>query len=166
MKKSQITPERVADLFDYNKETGEFIRKFQTSRHAIGSVAGFVRSDGYVIIKIDGVPFLAHRLVWLIETGEAPGQIDHVNRVRSDNRFANLRSASASENQANTGPQKSNRWGVKGIFFDPRNPHRPFGAKLTAGGKRVFLGYFATKAEASDAYYRAAVSHWGEFAGR
>jgi HNH endonuclease len=44
----------------------------------------------------------AHRAAWVIVHGEWPkGEIDHINRVRSDNRLSNLRVVSHAENCQN-----------------------------------------------------------------
>ncbi|HGV5927220.1 TPA: HNH endonuclease signature motif containing protein, partial [Escherichia coli] len=59
----------------------------------VGSVAGYIRSDGYRMLTIDGVITYAHHVIWMINNGEIPlgYKIDHINGVRSDNRLSNLR---------------------------------------------------------------------------
>jgi hypothetical protein len=70
-----------------------------------GSTAGSVKRNGYVAIKIDGVLYKAHRLAWYLGTGVWPApeiEIDHINRVKGDNRLCNLRLVTRIGNQANT----------------------------------------------------------------
>jgi hypothetical protein len=51
---------------------------------------------------IDGKLYKAARLAWLYIHGESPeNQIDHINRVRDDNRLANLKDVTSSENNNN-----------------------------------------------------------------
>lgn len=60
--------------------------------HEVGSVAGVINEDGFVEIMIDGVEYLAHRLVWLYVHGNFPdGEIEHINGDKTDNRIQNLR---------------------------------------------------------------------------
>ena len=56
-----------------------------------GRVAGSLRKDGYLTIKINGKDYLAHHLIWLAETGNLPtGWIKHKDDERTNNRFTNL----------------------------------------------------------------------------
>jgi hypothetical protein len=70
-------------------------------------VRGHLDRDGYrrVILKDKGrfvANCAAHRLVWFLHHGAWPKQvIDHINRVKLDNRVENLRDVSAAENMLN-----------------------------------------------------------------
>lgn len=158
-----ITKERIEELLQYDRENGKFVWKVRRHKFAAGIPAGTLRADGYVSIMIDRQRYQAHRLVWFTETGEWPPLLDHINRVKNDNRFANLRLATSSQNQANTGLRKNNRLGARGVFVDARHPHRPYGAYITKNRRRRFIGYFATLDEAANAYNVAASEQWGEF---
>ena len=102
---------------------------------------------------------LLHRRILGIE-GSAQG--DHINRDKLDNRRANLRTATGSQNQANRGLDKSNTTGYRGVT----NPRRVPGyvAQINVGGKSIFLGYFRDKHDAAEAYNLAAREHFGEYA--
>ncbi len=114
---------RVADgrlkvLFRYEPETGALWRLLPSKpRHKVGSRAGFVRRNGYRYVGIDGVEYLAHRLVWLYMTGDWPRfEIDHINHSRDDNRWENLRDVRRSRNQLNrAGAQCNSATGVLGV---------------------------------------------------
>lgn len=108
-------------------------------------------------------PYAAHRLAWLIVTGRWPEHtIDHINGDPSDNRFCNLREATAAENLRHRGIMKSNKSGVKGVhWFKQYNKWR---AIIVARGKQIFLGHFDNIEDAKAAYRQAAVELHGEFA--
>ena len=99
-----------------------------------------------------------HRIVL-----DAPPEmdVDHKNRDSLDNRRANLRLATASQNGHNSGIRSTNRTGFRGVH--PTGKNR-FSARIHVGGKRVDLGIFNTLEEAALAYNEAAMYHLGEFA--
>jgi hypothetical protein len=55
-------------------------------------------------VKINGLNLKAHRVAWALYNGADPGLflVDHINRVRSDNRACNLRLVGAAGNRANS----------------------------------------------------------------
>jgi hypothetical protein len=119
-----ITAEYVRRRLQYNSETGVFIWKPRigdkrwTAQFA-GKVAGSIKNDGYRRIKIDGESYGAARLAWLITYGEWPqNDIDHINRVRDDDRLVNLRDVTRTENQNN----RSNNNGLpEGVQFNTKS---------------------------------------------
>ena len=101
--KPRVSAERLRQLLDYAPETGRFYWRKQRGSAAAGSEAGTWHSHGYRVINIDGVAYYAHRLAWLYVHGEHPaGEIDHINAIPADDRIANLRQCSRSENARNT----------------------------------------------------------------
>ncbi|MDH1299682.1 MULTISPECIES: HNH endonuclease signature motif containing protein [Achromobacter] len=103
--KETITQEALKCLLDYCPDTGVFRWKEKVSRRVVvGSPAGTVSKKGYVRIIIRGRNYAAHRLAFLYMQGAWPeDQVDHINRVTSDNRWANLRPVSNRQNQFNKG---------------------------------------------------------------
>ena len=71
----------------------------------IGDVAGFFNGS-YLYVRLDGIAYPAHKIIWELHNGDTDSQIDHINRVKDDNRIENLRLATRSQNEANTGPPK------------------------------------------------------------
>lgn len=137
---------RVDELLSYDQDTGTFTWKIARMRgHVPGAIAGHPAQDGYRTIMIDGQAYKAHRLAWLLHTGAWPKeQIDHINRIRDDNRIENLREATKSQNQINSGIYKNNKSGYRGVYFaDGR-----WVAGSTKNGKSYCLGRFATAEEA------------------
>jgi len=93
---------------EYDPETGVFIWKPRTTDDKswntkfAGEVAGSINNHGYRRIGIDGKIYMAARLAWLYVHGEWPkNEIDHINRVRDDNRMVNLRDVTSTENSNN-----------------------------------------------------------------
>ena len=115
------------------------------------------------MIWFQGRQQLEHRVAWFLHYGEWPcRQIDHVNGNRSDNRIANLRLATNSENVCNRGKPKNNTSGFKGVSWN--SGRRAWLATIRRKGSNKNLGYFATREAAADAYNRAALKYHGEFA--
>jgi hypothetical protein len=157
-----ITAERLRELLHYDPDTGVLTWLVSTgNRVRIGDAAGYARSDGYRGIKVGGQRFLVHRLAWLYVHGEFPSaDIDHINGIPDDNRLANLRLATNSQNMGNRRKNANNRSGFKGVFSD-RGKWR---AQIKVSGCRHYLGLFDTPADAHAAYLRAAEKHFGQFA--
>lgn len=113
-------------------------------------------------IKIEGTVYGAHTLAWLYVYGIMPKGLDHKNRNPYDNRIANLRLATGSQNNANCNPRKHNKSGYKGVSWNAR--HKKWYAFITVNGRAKYLGHFTDKAEAARAYDKAARKAFGEFA--
>jgi hypothetical protein len=154
----------IMAILDYDPQTGLF--RWKASRGAVraGAVAGCVDTKGYIVITINFTSYKAHRIAWLIITGEWPDRdIDHINMVRSDNRQSNLRLATKSENAANTGAQINNKLGVRGVCRRARGKN-PFQVSIMVSGRRIQLGRHPTLEAATAAYDEAAKKYFGEFA--
>lgn len=93
--------------------------------------------------------------------GAKPGEIvDHINGDTFDNRKANLRICSQSQNMQNSTRRRDNVSGYKGVHPNGRN----WAAQIKVDGKQIYLGTFKTKEEAARVYNEAAAKHFGEFA--
>lgn len=162
-KESNLTQERLQELLDYNPETGAFTHKASRNRriHA-GQKAGYLdKRVGYVVIGADREIYQAHRLAWLFVHGEFPDAfIDHINGIRSDNRMANLRVATRSQNGANQRRHRDNRTGFKGV----RKYRSKYVAQIKVAGRMKHIGSFTTPEEAAKAYQGFAARVWGEYA--
>ena len=153
-----LTQERLKELLDYDTATGVFVRRVSRGKAKAGNIAGYTHHEGYVLISIDGRKRLAHRLAWLYTYGYWPtSQLDHINRVRDDNRIENLREVTDQENHWNRGKQKNNSSGLTGVFWDKKS--KKWRAYIYVCGKQKHLGLFDTQEEASVAYLKAKAEH-------
>lgn len=153
----------ITNILSYDPDTGIFSWATPRPRVRVGDKAGGIhKRSGYVMIEIDGKSYAAHRLAWFYMTGSMPkNQIDHINRVRSDNRFSNLREATNGQNRANT--VSSSRHGLKGVTHKKWLKEKPWEARITFEKKVRSLGCFATKEEAHAAYCKEAKRLHGDF---
>lgn len=158
-----ITSERLRQLVVYLPENGVFIWVKKTGRSSAGSVAGRSHNRGYWRIDLDKKGYLAHRLAWLYMTGQWPrNEIDHINHIRNDNRWSNLREATHSQNGQYTGIRSYNTTGYKGIVWHKHD--KRWQAQICVNGRYQYLGHFKTAEAAAEAYDIAALVHHGSFA--
>lgn len=156
MTTSNLTVERLRQVLAYDQESGLFTWREATSfRVTVGKTAGSPCKSGYIEIGVDGHSYYAHRLAWFYVTGEwPPHQVDHRDRVRTNNAFLNLRRALNAENTQNSvTPRAHNKSGYLGVSFDRRRGM--FTAEIRAGNKRFRLGFFEDPKDASAAYWSA-----------
>ncbi|MGV3048116.1 HNH endonuclease [Acinetobacter baumannii] len=118
----------------------------------------------YLAHTYKGKTLYLHHAVWLYHFGYMPKMLDHVNGNGHDNRIENLRECDATQNQFNTPMKANNRSGAKGVVFHSSVLNKPWQAKISCKGKRISLGYFATKEQAAQAYAAAAAKFAGVFA--
>lgn len=167
MRTRTLTRKRLRNVLHYTPETGIFTwTKALSSRTVIGSRAGNVSRHSardYRKIRIDGVLHFEHRLAWFYMTGRWPSQeIDHKDGDGLNNRWSNLRQASHGQNACNTGPNRKNTSGAKGVYF--RRDTGKWSARLQHEGTIHHLGCFPTFDAARAAYREAAMAKHGEFA--
>lgn len=148
---SELSTEILRDFLHYDPETGVFTWKKQTGNKVKeGSLAGGVNTRGYVHIRIFNKKYKAHRLAWLYVYGRWPqAQIDHVNRIKTDNRIANLREATSYGNSQNRIMARKNTGAVY------RSNRDKWESNIIVNKKRIFLGYFPSAELASEAYLKA-----------
>jgi hypothetical protein len=132
MPKAQLLePAELRELLRYDPESGHLYwrsrepHQFRGShpewecarwntRYA-GRKAGTI-TDGYVVLRLDGRGYRAHRVAWALHFGVWPdGELDHENRIRFDNRISNLREAPRPVNMKNLPRRRDNKTGVTGV---------------------------------------------------
>jgi hypothetical protein len=146
---------RLKALFNYNPDTGVFIRRMANGRLR---VVGSLNHDGYVIFYVDNRRYLAHRLVWLYVHGGWPeNEIDHINRDKADNRIINLRQVTRSEQCQNKDTQSNNTSGVTGVSWHKNG--KKWRAHIKLKGIRYNLGSFCDINEAIKARKQAELKY-------
>jgi hypothetical protein len=158
-----LTQERLKELLTYDPLTGIFRWINDSGRYGrikAGTKAGSNGngSQGYIEIGLDGKKYKAHRLAILyVEGNWPPDEVDHMDGVRVNNRYSNLRKATFLQNRSNLKRYETNTSGFAGVSF-----HKRVGkwqARISSGAKRMHLGYFPSPEEASEAYKEAKAKH-------
>jgi hypothetical protein len=160
---TDLTAETVGELFEYSLHTGWlYYRKAPSNFKKRGDKAGTLTKHGYIRIVINGKHYYAHRLIWLFMTGKWPThEIDHINGKPSDNRWANLRKATSSQNLHNREAPINNTSGFKGVWKASTNR---WCAEIQCSGVKHRLGWYGTPERAAEAYKAAAIRLRGKFA--
>ena len=70
---------------------------------------GSINDDGYVRIWCNQRLRMKHRLLFYIAYGYIPDEVDHKNKIRSDNSISNLREVTRKENVVGTKSLKSRK---------------------------------------------------------
>ena len=107
------------DLISYLKANFIYHKNGTLTRSDRKNSCGSFDKDGYLIIKIKGKQYKAHRLVFAMFYGRFPEkEIDHINRIRSDNRIENLREVDHITNIRNATIPPNKETGVVGVYVD------------------------------------------------
>lgn len=165
MIKKNLLPEksRLDEFFQYDGTTGDLTWKKSKGCVRAGTIVKTTNADGYITVHFDGVSFLAHRIIWKMVTGCDPAdEIDHINNIRRDNSWSNLRECDRCQNTSNSRTPITNSSGVKGVHY--HIGHNKWHAKIRHKRSEIHLGYFDTIEEASAAIEKSRAELHGEFA--
>lgn len=137
----------------YDHESGNFYRVLVSGGVFPGPIDNVPGRDGYIAIRVCGKKYKAHRLAWLLMNGKWPdGEIDHINGVKTDNRYVNLRDVSKAENMRNQHfAHKGSQSGLLGAYKDKGM----WRAQIKKDGVAHSIGWFKSKEEAHQAYLKA-----------
>ena len=140
-----MTQDYLKSILSYDPKTGIFVwlvNKARSKTHGVGTVAGCRNKAGYMIVKINRKIYYQHRLAWLYVTGsDSLCEIDHIDGVRHNNTFQNLREATVAQ-------QQYNRSDIQGHWYEGGK----WRARLRSNGVDINLGSHPTKSEARAAY--------------
>jgi hypothetical protein len=137
-----LTQEHLKVVMTYNPDTGHIYNNLRPNK-----ALKAINSCGYITVRVFSKSYVAHRLAFLYMTGEFPaGEVDHINGLRSDNRWCNLRLASKSDNLCNAKAHSSNKLGIKGIHFNKLE--RKYKTQVRKQGYKTITGTFETLEEA------------------
>ena len=104
-----------------------------------------------------------HRLIAIqfIENLESKTDVDHINRIKNDNRLDNLRWATVSENSVNKKIQSNNSSGITGVTWIKER--MIWKSKIQVNYEEIHLGYFTDINDAINARKKAEENYFGEF---
>lgn len=144
--RNDMTQEVALEYLRYDPITGFLFRNKKYSNNTVAGKRACRPTNhpkqDHLVVKLHGVDYPAHRMVWLMLKGEMPtGHIDHINHNEEDNREVNLRDVTQAENNRNTRKRDSNKSGVTGVWIrkDVSSKAKKFVAEIRdiAGKKRV-----------------------------
>lgn len=140
MQNKTPTKEFLTEHFEL--KNGILLNKIDRSSKARkGEMAGWIDEEsGYQKLRLGGVKYMAHRLVWKMVHGVEPEVIDHIDGNRLNNRVENLRSVCHSENNKNKTKGVNNTSGMTGVSWHKRI--NKWAANIKINGKMKHLGYF------------------------
>lgn len=137
--------ETLRNELRYDPESGKIFWKIsaRNGTKIAGREAG-TSSDsyGYKVVKVNGKMYKVHRLAFILMGEEWPEIVDHINHIRNDNRWVNLRSVTSSENSCNRLISSRNTTGHSGIYWDK------VGKKYYVLFQRKYLGRHKTLEQA------------------
>lgn len=178
--KALPSQEALRQLMDYNSEAGALTWRtrsesdFEPSAtrsaahicalwnvryagaEALNCASGGGERGGYNEGSLLGQRVKAHRVIWKWMTGQEPEQIDHINGMRRDNRWANLRNVAWAENARNHKRRSDNTTGIVGVYWYPHE--RKQGKWLVRVGSK-HIGYFHCLGQAIRARKAAEKQH-------
>lgn len=148
-KKIHLDPQKCRSLYEYDRDTGVLTNRTNRRNAKKGAVSGTI-SEGnagklYRVVRYGNRQVKAHRVIWVIMTGDQPDVIDHIDGDGLNNKWSNLRSISHRLNSKYRKTSKANTTGRTGVY---RTPHNTWRAYIFVEGTNHFLGIFKKKEDA------------------
>ena len=145
---SEPTKELLHQIYNYDWDTGALTYKRDFSRRHKGALVTSLHSGGYLSVSLDK-RYLAHRIIWLMQTGINSEFIDHKDHDRTNNSWLNLRDVTRQDNAENKSINRNNSTGYMGVSYKPSS--KKYVAYITKNRKQIYLGVFNTAEEAYQA---------------
>lgn len=171
MTKPILSQKTLKKLLHYDLGTGIFTwkereipkskdlhrHKSWNQRYA-GKSAGHQAKRGYIELRLLGTLYLAHRLAFLYVKGRFPAlDTDHIDGIRNNNKWANLREATRQENTRNACRPARNKSGHVGVIW--HIPTRKWRAYISVNGEQGHLGLYEDIEDAKTARKAAEEKH-------
>lgn len=159
---STLSQARLKELLHYDPDTGVFTWKVKSAYNIeIGNVTGCVTilsGKKYIVIRVIGKLYLAHRLAWLYMTGSFPiDEIDHADGNGINNIFKNLSSVTHLKNHKNIRLHVRNTSGINGVSWHSEN--KRWRARIKVNYKNISLGCFTDIKDAIKARKNADIKY-------
>jgi len=157
---SMIIQLELKEKLHYNPITGICVWKIKPNKNTpIGSNVGNI-SFGYIETQIKYKRYRLHRLIFLYMSGVYPAdnvQVDHINHIRNDNRWCNLRLVTHQNNSKNMRLSLANTSGCCGVYWSKY--HNRWKSRIKVNKKDLYLGVFKNKTDAIIARKMAEYEH-------
>ena len=143
------TQQELLERYYYDAFSGRLFHKIKVS-NVMGANTAVENMDkhGYLRTKIKGKSFKVHRIIWKMIYNEEPKIIDHINRIKNDNRIVNLRNVNERDNVLNKKLFDNRLVGAQELKRKNGSVYR---MAFYSNGKRITKVY-KTKEEAHRAY--------------
>lgn len=145
-----LTQELLKKYVSYDPDTGYFTsnKGSKYSNRNVGDRVGTRhKTKGYRYIVVLGKTYREQRAAFLYMNGFWPkDQVDHINQIKDDNRWCNLREATPAQNCWNRPKYRTNKSGYTGVVWNKDS--RKWQVLCRSGGKQVYLGLFDNVDEA------------------
>ena len=146
----------------YEYRDGELFYKISPlPKIKVGSKAGTVNT-GYIKVNIGTKKYQAHRIIWMMQYGYLPKEIDHINCNKLDNRIENLREVNRTQNRYNINSYKNNTSGIKGVSW--KADLKKWQVSVNVDGNRKYIGVFKDIELAELVAMEARNKYHGEYA--
>mgnify|MGYP001026470640 FL=1 len=161
------------ECFYYEQKTGELFWKHRPLKHFssssiqkqlntrfAGKPAGaFIKTKtgAYRIVRLDGVIYYAHRLIFKMVNGVEPEVVDHIDGNTTNNRIENLRSCTNQDNSKNARLSKTNTSGHTGVSWSHHK--KKWWANIVINAKQIYLGSFTVFNKAVEARRNAEIKY-------
>lgn len=160
-----LTQKELKRQYHYDPLTGLFTYLVGNQLVKPGTIVK-PKATGYVVVSVLGKQYYAQRLAMLYMTGLMPEkhvEIDHIDGIRDNNKFSNLRTASRAENARNSKMYANNKSGYKGVDFHQNRYRARIWVGTNPNRVRLYLGSYDTPEEASIVYNKAAEMYHSYF---
>ena len=156
--------EELHKLFEYRE--GNLYWKIKPRNSAkIGDKAGSLNSNGYIVLKLNNLPYKMHRIIWVYhyDTISSNLQIDHIDGDKANNTIENLRLATNSQNNFNNkSSYRNSKSNILGVSWSKTK--RKWVSQICKNNKSIHLGYFVNQEDAIAARKAAELQYFAEFA--
>ena len=134
--------------FQYDESSPSGLIWKESTRHLSrnGKPAGTLGKYGYWILQFKKKQYMLHRVIYFMHnklTFNSDLMVDHIDRDRGNNKIANLRQVTASENTKNSKPKTSNT-GISNIFYCEKSFSYRFKIKI-ANSDTIVCKMFSIK---------------------
>lgn len=150
-----ISHDQLCENLEYDPINGGFVWKVDRGvLKCKNKKAGSYHTKGYRVIGFEGKNYKEHRLVWFYHTRKWPDdQIDHINRIKDDNRIENLRECTTSQNCQNRKKQINNTSGHTGVNWSKQC--QKWRVEICINRKNKYLGFYDNFEKAVEVYKEA-----------